>query len=355
MKPREININFTDSPKEEVSLIRKEFNLSSLAETLTKIVDTGDALDPEERIQVAMIIANLQEMFSLDLPEVDDSVEKTLRLSSRDINLSRILRERGIIRLYRLLREKKDGIPIFQTLINPYDDAPFSRQEDFITWVAREAHMPRSTLFIRFSVYDKMLSIGFSLEEAFKTVITKPYAMQEVLKMLGTWDRQKELVAVNPDVANKVARRVLSLEDARKISTLIEEYEENPSDGVLKTIATTFKPALKEFISELAEHPNTKEMMDFVRHDIVGKPEIGYKWRNDALIVMLTQKSVDETGTEVEVSIEEIPFVPDIPYELPEAIILDLIERLPIKNRREALARTKNKKRRREEESSLPF
>ena len=106
----------------------------------------------------------------------------------------------------------------------------------------------------------------------------------------------------------------------------------------------------REFITELAEHPNTKEMLDFVRHDIVGKPEIGYKWRNEALIVTLTRKALDETGTEIIVNIEEIPFVPDSPYELPEEIFSDLITRLPIKNRREALAKRKARQERAEKE-----
>lgn len=355
MQPRELNINFTDNPEEEITLIRKEFKLSGLAETLGKIIDTGEALDPEERMNVAVVIANLQEMFSLELPRVEGTVERTLRLSSRDINLSRILRERGIIRLYRLLREKDQGIPIFQTLINPYDDTPFSRQEDFITWIALEGHMPRSTLFMRFGTYDKMLSLGFSLEESFTTVITKPYAMRKVLNMLGTWNHHKELISVDPTAINRIAQRVLPFEKAQEINSLVTAYEEDPSDATLQTLATKSKPALREFISELAEHPNTKEMMDFVHHDIIGKPEIGYKWRNDALIVMLTQKTVDETGTEVEVSIEEIPFVPDIPYELPEAIVSDLLTRLPIKNRREVLARRKAQERREKEAKDTPL
>ena len=317
---------------------------------MEKIVDAEEELTQEEKIVVAQAINSIREMFSLDLPEIDGNIEKTLRLTSRDINLSRILRERGIIRFYRLLRQKEDGIPVFHTLLNPYDNAPFVRQEEFITWVALEAHMPRSTLFMRFSVYDKMLELGFSLQEAFQTVVTKPYAMREVLNMLGIWDRQKNLIGVDPTIAAKVAQKVLPPKEAQEIISLVEKYEGAPTEAGLQNLATTFKPALGEFITELAEHPNTKEMLDFVRHDIVGKPEIGYKWRNEALIVTLTRKALDETGTEIIVNIEEIPFVPDSPYELPEEIFSDLITRLPIKNRREALAKRKARQERAEKE-----
>jgi hypothetical protein len=355
MQPREIKINFTDNPKEEIALISKEFNMSSLTGTMEKIIDAEEELTEEEKVQVAIVISNLQEMFSLELPEIDSTIEKTLRLSSRDINLSRILRERGIVRFYRLLRQKEDGIPVFHSLLNPYDDTPFARQEDFIAWVALEARMPRSTLFMRFSTYDKMLELGFSLQEAFETVITKPYAMRKVLNLLGTWDREKNLTGVDPTVASKVAQKVLPFEEAQKIHTLVEKYEEEPTEAGLQDLATSFKPALAEFITELAEHPNTKEMLDFVQHDILGKPEISYKWRDEALIVMITRKAIDESGMEIVTSTDEIPFVPESPYLLPEEIFTDLITRLPIKNRREAIAKRKKKTERKEGVDKLVF
>ena len=338
LKPRELQITFTENPQQEIDLVRKELNLSDLTEKMNAVVFEKEQLTEDEEIKLAELLATLQEMFSLDLPELKEEIERNLRLSSRDINLSRILRERGIMRFYRLIKEKtEDGIPLFMTAINPLEGVPFQRQEEFITWVALEAHMPRSTLFMRFSVYDKLKTLGFELEDAFRTVITKPYAMRKVLNLLGEWDREKNLISVEPEIATKIAQKVLTREEADKVQEIADIYIEDPTEENLGKLTTAFEPALGEFIREISLHPNTREMMDYVRHDIMGKAEISYSWHNEALIISITKKALDETGTEFIVGVEEIPFAPDYPYEIPEEIILDILTRLPIKNRRDVL------------------
>ncbi|KKL11849.1 hypothetical protein LCGC14_2541650, partial [marine sediment metagenome] len=200
--PKELAISFTDSPQEEIALIKREFNLSDAAKELEKAIMQGDVMSEDAHIQLAELLTTFQEMFSLELPSLGDTAEDTLRLSSRDINLSRLLRERGLVRLYRLIKERdEENIPLFLAYIDPYSQSPFKTQEDFIGWIAKDAHIPRSTLFMRFATYDKMLGVGFELEPAFHTVITKPYAMREVLNMVGEWDREKNLIAVEPEIA----------------------------------------------------------------------------------------------------------------------------------------------------------
>jgi len=345
IEPRELKITFTENPQQEIDLVRKEINLIDLTDKMNAVVFKGEKLTEEEEIQLAELLATLREMFSLDLPELKEEIEKNLRLSSRDINLSRILRERGIIRLYRLIKEKnEDGIPLFMTVINPFEGTPFQRQEEFITWVALDAHMPRSTLFMRFSVYDKLRTLGFELDDAFRTVINKPYAMRKVLNLLGAWDREKNLIGVEPKIATKIAQKVLTREEADKVQELADTYIEKPTEENLGNLTTAFEPALGEFIRELSLHPNTREMIDYVRHDIMGKAEISYSWHNESIVVSITRKALDETGTEFIIGIEEIPFAPDYPFEIPEEVVLDLLTRLPIKNRRDVLAQMERDK-----------
>lgn len=353
-EPRELQITFTENPQQEIDLVQRELNLSTLTDRMNNVVFGTGQLTEEEETQLAELLATLQEMFSLELPELKEEIEKNLRLSSRDINLSRILRERGIIRFYRLIKEtNEDGIPLFMTVINPLEDKPFQRQEEFITWVALDAHMPRSTLFMRFATYDKLRALGFELDDAFRTVITKPYAMRQVLNMLGTWDREKNLIGVEPEIAAKVAQKVLTREDYQKVQDLADSYVEDPSEENLESLTTAFEPALGEFIRELALHPNTREMMDYVRHDVLGKAEISYSWHGDSLIVSITRKALDDSGTEFIVGVEEIPFSPDYPFELPEELVFDILERLPIKNRRDVLSQMEREKKKKKEEEGV--
>lgn len=353
-----LEITFTDSPQEEVALIQKEFSLGEAAQELEKAIMDGSQMSEEAHIKLAELLATFKEMFSTNLPELGETTEATLRVSSRDINLSRLLRERGLVRLYRLTKETtKEGIPLYMTYIDPYTGNPFNKQEEFVGWVAKDAHIPRSTLFMRFSTYDKMQGLGFNLSEAFLTIITKPYAMRKVLNMTAEWNRQGQIINVIPDVVRKVSEQILNEEEAKKVVDLANFYEENPSPVALKELVEAYKPALKEFITELSEHQNTKEMMEHVHHDVLGKPEVSYYWKDDALIMSILRKSFDEKGTEVITEIEDIPFIPDYPGEIEDAIIDDLLNRLPIKNRREVIAERERRDLHStmEENEELPF
>jgi hypothetical protein len=339
MEPKSLSITFTDTPEEEVALIRKEFSLSSLATELEGAILDGTIMSEDAHIGLAELLTTFGEMFSLTLPELGPSTEDTLKLSSRDINLSRLLRERGLVRLYRLLKEKDEhGIPLFLGYVDPYSENPFQTQEDFVGWIAKDAHIPRSTLFMRFSTYEKMVGLGFPLEEAFQTIITKPYAMREVLVMAATWNRQGQIIDVNPEVVKNIARQVLPEKEAEEIENLADYYTENPSSVALQELVQAYKPALKAFVEELADHQNTKQMMDYVRHDVLAKPEITYSWLDEALIIHIVRKAIDESGMEVVIEVEDIPFIPDYPGKLDEVIIDDLLTRLPIKNRRAVFA-----------------
>ena len=345
MNPKELVISFTDSPEEEVALIKREFNLGDAAKELEKAIMDGDVMSEDSHIQLAQLLTTFQEMFSIELPVLGDTTEDTLRLSSRDINLSRLLRERGLVRIYRLLKEKdENNVPLFFGYIDPYSGGPFKTQEDFIGWIAKDAHIPRSTLFMRFATYDKMLGIGFELEIAFQTVITKPYAMREVLNLVATWDRGGRITDVNPQIARNLATRILSEEEAVPLIKAADYYEENPESTVaLKELINVFRPAIKSFIEELAYHSNTKEMMDYVRYDVLAKPEITYSWKDEALILHIVRKAIADDGTEVVINVEDIPFVPDYPGAIDQEIVDDLLNRLPIRNRRDVLAERERK------------
>jgi hypothetical protein len=86
-------------------------------------------------------------------------------------------------------------------------------------------------------------------------------------------------------------------------------------------------------VREVAEHPSVRDAMDFVRHDIAARPEIGYRWDNerDELVIELLRKAQDPHGVEYISDVLTIRMIPD--PAMPSEVRRDLTTRLPVKNR----------------------
>ena len=339
-------IRFTESAEEELSILAKEMRLSKLVENLTPQSQIPEDLKDDLR----HLLVTLSDLFSTSLPPLEDSPLETLRLASRDINLSRVLRERGLMRVYRLLNEKvevveadpftstpmKALVPLFMTQANPDDGTKFLRREDFIGWFCAEAKVPRSLVFMRMATIDKLLTLGFTLDDAYSTILMKPSAIRDTLNLVGTWDKG-ELVDVRPEVATRLAERMLpdQVEQVQQLVDVVtnENADEEEQEEARQRLNETLKPAVTQLVKEVASHPNAKDAMDFVRHDIVGKPEIAYRWDYDSntLEVTMVRKSIDPKGTEYISEVVTTHLIPD-PAITPE-MRQDLVTRLPVRNR----------------------
>lgn len=331
MKTKEVSINFTDTAEEEVRNLVNDLQLIPVATYLQK----SDApLPPELQSMITQLLATLSDLFSSELPDVDPDPEATLRTISRDINLARLLRERGLFRLFRLTRHTDgNGLPAFMSLINPDTGGPFSTQKEFIGWFCREAHVSRGLVFMRNSTIDKILSLNLTLQDAFNLVISKPYAIQETLNMIAVWE-DGELRDINTEVALQMAKKV-SPTRVPQLEAVAATFDSDPD--AIEDFKEMTKPVIADLLYEVASHDRAKEVMNMVKHDILLKPEITYEWdrMSGILMVRLVRKEVDsETGVDVTTHPIMVPFVPDTP-DLPDEIAEDLIRRLPIRNRHE--------------------
>lgn len=336
-------IKFSDTPEEELGMLSKEMRLGKIIEAIS----SRDSVPPALREDLQQLLIVISDIFSLDAPGVDEENPlETLRMASRDINLARVLRERGIFRLYRLLNtmvrleEEATGnpiqMPIFLTLTNPDTGEPFMKREDFIGWFCTEAKVSRALVFMRLSTIDKLLAIGYDLEGSFSVLLKKPYAVRETLKTLAEWDKSGEIAAVNPVVAKSLVAKILPAQaDAVDAITQMLEDTDDPEEqaGLQKQLADVVRPALANLVEEVADHPSVKGVMDFVRYDIAARPEINYRWdtERDRLVVDYIVKDRTPGGTDYIKEAVTIPFVPDQP--LPSEVKRDLLKRLPIRNR----------------------
>lgn len=339
---QQLAVHFTETAEEEINALITDLSLVEAASYLQK---TKDGLPDELKKHLGTMLNTLMDLFSSGLPDVDGDPETALRKVSRDINLSRVLRERGIFRLYRLvntrttttfedLGDEEISVPLFMTLINPTTGSPFAKQEEFIGWFCSEAKVARSLVFMRIAAIDRIQELGFSLEESFNLIVAKPFAMREVLNMVAKWGKEGELIGVNPDIILQVAERV-SPDKVDDIKALADAVKEDPTNQeAQEELRAAAKPVIADLLEEVADHDRAKDALDFVKHNILLKPEIRYTWdpETDTLVVQMIPINVDENGESYEGAIVTIPFVPDSLY-IPDEIRDDLVKRLPIRNK----------------------
>lgn len=322
---KELTVRFTESASEEITALIKELQLIPLAEAIQQYDDIPEELREPLKNMISIII----DLFSPSVPDVDANPDRALRIVSRDINLSRILRERGYFRLYRLIKTvDENGLPLYMSLVNPDSGKFFSKQEEFIGWFCENAKVARAPVFMRLSTIGKLLSLGLSLEEAFTIVIAKPYVVQETLENIATW-KNGQLVEVDPEKLIRLTAKV-----APAYNEQVQDAVDYTGEDRQEKLQEIAKPVFTELLTQVADHQRSKDALDWVKHDLLYQPRVSYKWDEEthALIIELTKVATDAKGVEYESDTVIIPYVPDS-LDVPEEIIKDLQKRLPIRNR----------------------
>lgn len=326
MDTQDITLHFSDNAEEEIEALINDTGLLSLAERIDRNKDIPD----DVRHAVGELVLAVADMFSTIVPDTDANPEQTLKKISRDVKLSQLLRERAYVRLYRLVKERTwitapemaepVQVPVFMTLRNPDTGEPFSQQEDFIGWLCDAARISRSSAFGRLKTISRLTWLGYDLQDVFRLMLTKPQVISQTLSSLAKddigWETQEE---INVDVVTRIAEKVLP--------EAIPEIQGGDVEAI--------KPVISKLVEEIADHDRSKETQRYIKHDILGKPEIDYYWdeETDSLVVKLTRREINPaTGEESILPPEVIPWVADA-ARVPKEVRADLIRRLPIKNR----------------------
>jgi len=283
---------------------------------------------------IMKLLSSLSEIFSVELPELSGDIEKDLTRVSRDINLSRLFRNRGIMLFYRLVNEKVEGIPIFQYFNHPYEERPFRNMTEFVDWFSHDAHVSRDIIFRNMAAIDRAMQVGISLEESYEYLNKYAHAFRETLKNVLEWDTdtRRKLVGINPDIALSIVNQ-LDPNNVDTIMPLIEKAKLDPSRSN-GNLVETMKPYIRQLLDEVTNQDTAKDAMRFVKHDILTKPEIHYRWIQEGgyIEISLARTSVADTGEKFTESIETVNLLLDSP-EIPVEILQDLVTRLPISNR----------------------
>lgn len=327
MKFKQLAPNFSNTAIEEVGNIWKDMHLHSIVASLGQ---AAESLPDDLKEHLIGLLQTVGDLFSLDLPDLEADPDLTLKKVSRDVNLSRILKERAIFRLYRLVNERNDdGVLLFQELINPYTGSPYATQEEFIGWICEEAHLNRALIFQRLAAISRILTLGYDLDYAFKALLSHPYAVQETLRMIADWQKG-DLVDVNPEVVMQIARKV-----APESVAELEEMSHGDDMESRDLFIEASKPVFGMLLEEVASHDRSKDALNFVKHDVLMQPEISYFWDEelDVLMVEYIRKDIElKTHTEYIAEVVKVPFIPDT-NSLPREVKEDLIRRLPIRGK----------------------
>ncbi len=282
------------------------------------------------------LTATIADLFGTATPAIGIDPVEALKAASRDINLSRILRERGLFRLYRLLNtdDSKTGTPLYKTLTDPDTGMEFNRREDLIGWFCRSAKVSRSVVFMRMATIEKLLGLGFDEDASYHTIITKPYAIRETLNEIAEWSNG-ELDFVDTDIALRLAEKYLNAREQERVKVLVDTINDEHAedrDGAEEELIQRMRPAISKLVQDVAAHEDTKDAMDFVRADIAGKPEINYSWdyERDELVCEIIVKGKMH-GSEYIKDIVSVRMLPD--QLMPSELRSDITTRMPIKNR----------------------
>jgi len=328
-------IKFTETPGEEVSRFVKESRVTEIV----KIIQANKDLPEDLKEAIIDMISTVVDLFSTSLPMAEQDPVEALRKASRDINLSRILRERGVVRLFQIIYgttfipESEDGKEIE---VKVYLTLGFETQEDLIDWFTKYAKVSRALVYKRFKAYNKLTNaLGYTLDEAFDLIITKPSLIGDSLEDIGVWSTN-ELISIRPKVAKNLVKQLLPAGDPtrERVEDILDQIDDARDvadvDHIVELsgdLVDVITPALRALVEEIAIHDSSKEAGKFVRNDIIQAPEITYKWLKDTggISAELVVKGYDpETRTENIEDIITIRFLPDsfgkIPKEIEEHI-----------------------------------
>ena len=322
---KDLQVVFTETSKDEVNR-----TLNALG-----VLDVSKLAENSTELQHLLVA--LSEIFSTELPILTGELDQDLMRVSRDINLSRLFRNRGIMLFYRLLNEKIDNIPVYQYFNNPYTESPFRGRTEFIDWFSKDAHISRDIIFRNIAAIDRSMEVGLTLDKSYEYLNKYAHAFRETLKNVLQWDEdtRRKLIGIDPDIALNIAQRV-DRNDPDRLDLIYDLVSEskNGNDDASKELIETMKPSIIKLLDEVTSQDTAKDAMQFVNHDILTKPEIKYRWNTElrCIEINLTRKSIADTGEEYTDSIVSVNLLIDS-EDVPEEIVDDLIKRLPISNR----------------------
>lgn len=319
-----IQIRFSENPRDELANVVEELELLKIVQALES--NPGGVTD-DARKQLYKFVQAFGDLFSVKLP-VGVDIYTDLRRAARDLQLSRLLRERGLARLFIAASYKNaQGVPLYMQLKDTSTGAFFAKQEDFIDWFCREAGVSRAMVFMRKKTYERLIRLGMSMSEAFEMVMTKPYTILKVLDDMGTWGKGGALLSISDHTAQSLGNLLPEGDDRDAITAAIEDQDE-------AALLEAVRPALRNLLEEVASHATAKDARDFVEHDVLSRPEIKAWWDQelDCLVIQANIMDTDAKGNQFLASTETIRFLPDTPALNP-VIRFWLIDRLPIRNR----------------------
>lgn len=324
-----IALTFSDSVIEEARVMLAELKITSIIYAIRK----NEPLSETTLQDLEQLLRVITDLLDPNLPAIPKDPLETLKLISRDNNLARLLSSRSAARLFRFLQLRTDdGVPLFMTLTTE-DGETFTTQNDFIDHICKHAHISRSSLYERKGVLERLMFLGYSLEDAYKILVSKPRTIANVLKMLGDWDRN-QLTEVDPDVVSQICDKY-SPSQTEDVMYLLETAE--TEEQITLPVQEKLFPVYRNLLEEVSEHDSATAAMDFVQHDLLKKPEISYRWdpRTNSLLIDMVQKQIDKNGEEYIARVETITFEPHYAIDgVPPEVIDDLLRRLPIKNRK---------------------
>ena len=302
-----------------------------VAEFLKDIGVAEELNNTEDTVEnrLGAILSALGSMFSLDVPTIGDDPIQILRQIAIDTKLANIAKERSYYRLYLMTRKTQPGpqttvVPLWYGLTDD-EGLTLLKQEDFIRFFTRKAQLGRASTFRRIKVYQRLEELGITGENAWLKVLRMPNVMQDLVKRIAVWERNR-FAGADEKVALAIAERVMP-EKYDELETAFNTAKDPD------TIRKTYAPIIQRFVDEVENYEHARDALDHIEHDILGAPTVKYRWVKDEEVIMATvttpiimdREVVSEKTDEVALFIDSI--------DPPKALLEDMFKRIPITNR----------------------
>lgn len=210
----------------------------------------------------------------VDIPEALPAIQE-VRSIFNELVIGGAIRENAMFRIWRMWRDKT-----YLDITSDNPDEPhrmlFPTFADFVQELCSKLEVSRSKVYTRVKAYSQLDMLGFSEREMITMMSARPSLYEKALGMIFEWDQE--------------------IPGPTGFKT--DFFGEEMNDESISRV--------KRFIEELADHESVQDALSYLKHDIMGKPEVRIIYDRDIsnFKIEYSEAIVESSGNVVTMSPE---------------------------------------------------
>lgn len=179
---------------------------------------------------------------SIEVPVQYEASEEAREIV-RGLAIGGAIRETAMFRIWRMWRDKS-YLDIMSDNPETPDRMMFPTFTEFIQVLCEQLEVSRSKIYNRIRAYTQLDYLGFGDDSKLLLMSTRPGLYEKALNLIFVWDQ---------DTQEPTAYKTDAFGDIMDEDSLVR---------------------VKRFIEELSDHESVQDALSYLKHDIMGRPEI---------------------------------------------------------------------------------